>query len=93
MDAGLLLFFMGSVWFIFGFLYFARPQLLRDWLKNLLENGNNLVKEYESYASKEGFRVNPDKEAVNRLVKGLLANEQKHVSRYCPCSSVTGNKE
>jgi len=52
-----------------------------------------MIKWYEDYAKKNGFRLNPDKEAVERLIKGLLANEKKYGARYCPCRRVTGNIE
>lgn len=45
------------------------------------------------YAEKAGFQLNPDKEIVDTVVKGLVANEKKHGFRYCPCRLVTGDKE
>lgn len=45
------------------------------------------------YADKAGFRLNPDQEIVDTVIKGLLANEKKHGFRYCPCRLVTGDKE
>jgi len=52
-----------------------------------------IIQWYEDYAKKNGFRLNPDRATVVRLVKGLLANEKKYGSRYCPCRRVTGNIE
>ena len=44
------------------------------------------------YADKAGIRLNPDKEIVDTVIKGLVANEKKHGFRYCPCRLVTGDK-
>lgn len=52
-----------------------------------------ITEEYKKYAENNGFRLNPDKEAVKRLIKGLLANEKKYGARYCPCRRVSGNIE
>ena len=51
------------------------------------------IKEYEVYAKENGFKLNPNKNIVKAMAKGLLANEKKHGERYCPCRRVTGNKE
>ena len=53
----------------------------------------NLIESYEEYAERNGFKLNPNREVVERLVKGLLANEERYGARYCPCRRVTGNKE
>lgn len=50
-----------------------------------------IIKYYQEYAEQNGFKLNPDKEAVERLVMGLLANEKKYGARYCPCRRVSGN--
>ncbi len=52
-----------------------------------------IIKRYEDYAKKSGFRLNPDRATVERLIRGLLANEKKYGARYCPCRRVTGNIE
>ena len=52
-----------------------------------------LNQQFEEYAKKNGFQLNPDKKTVERIIKGLLANEGKHGAKYCPCRRVTGNKE
>jgi len=53
----------------------------------------NLIESYRKYAEANGFKLNPDKKVVERLVKGLLENEKKYGAKYCPCRRVTGNKE
>ena len=51
------------------------------------------IKNYEDYARENGFQLNPNKKIVESVIKGLLANEEKHGQRYCPCRRVTGDKE
>lgn len=52
-----------------------------------------LIEDYKKYAEANKFKLNPDQETVERLVRGLLANEEKYGARYCPCRRVVGNKE
>ena len=52
-----------------------------------------IIKDYEAYAQKEGFRLNPDRRIVEGIIKGLLRNEEKYGARYCPCRRVSGNQE
>jgi len=52
-----------------------------------------IIKNYQAYAEKQGFKLNPNGEAVKRLIKGLLENEKKYGAKYCPCRRVTGNPE
>ena len=67
----------------------VRPEpVVKEWLEE-----NLLIKEYEDHAEKNGFQLNPNKEVVKRLIKGLLENEKKYGQRYCPCRRITGNKE
>jgi len=61
--------------------------------ENPLAGGEELIKEYEEYAEKNGFKLNPNREVVERLIKGMLENEKKFGERYCPCRRITGNKE
>lgn len=52
-----------------------------------------VIKEYEQYAHVHGFKLNSDKGAVEKIVRGLLENEQKYGKKYCPCRRVVGNEE
>jgi len=54
---------------------------------------DELIKEYEEYAEKNSFKLNPNREAVERIVKGLLEREKEFGKRFCPCRRITGNKE
>lgn len=56
-------------------------------------NEEELTRLMEKYAKSQGFRLNPDKEIVNAIIKGLLENEKNHGYRYCPCRVLTGKKE
>ena len=48
---------------------------------------------YEEYAKTNGFKLNPNREVVARIVKGLLEREKKFGKRYCVCRRITGNSE
>ncbi|MDD4662211.1 MAG: ferredoxin-thioredoxin reductase catalytic domain-containing protein [Candidatus Pacebacteria bacterium] len=53
----------------------------------------NLIKEYEAYAQKNGFKLNPDKKIVENIVKILLKKEETLGEKYCPCRRLSNNKE
>jgi len=57
------------------------------------EKVEELAKEYSEYAKNSGFQLNPDSKAVERVINGLLRNEEKYGAKYCPCRRVSGNKE
>ena len=64
---------------------------IKEWLEKIVIE--ELNKWSANYAEENGFKLNPDKEIVQRLMKGLLENEKKYGQRYCPCRRITGNKE
>jgi len=69
-------------------------KMLRDVSKKEQpEEIEKIIQGYQEYAEKNGLKLNPDREAVERLIKGLLTNEEKYGARYCPCRRITGNKE
>lgn len=78
-----------------GFVGIQSETAVKEWLENILEGGKNksenLIKEYESYAKANGFGLNPNREILERIVKGLLENEKKYGARHCPCRRITGN--
>ena len=60
----------------------------------MIENKiKKLIKEYQDYAEKNGFQLNPNQEVVKKLMHGLLENEKKYGAKYCPCRRVSGNKQ
>ncbi len=67
----------------------VRPEaVIREMLDKMLADNSGLekaIQECQEYADKNGIKLNPDRKAVERLVSGLLANEKKHGTRYCPC--------
>lgn len=83
-----------------GFIGVKPEPVVKDIISQMLEDSEketgeieNIIKNYQEYAQKNGFKLNPDKEIVERLVKGLLENEKKYRARYCPCRRITGNPE
>jgi len=85
---------------ISGFLGVRPEPVINQWLEEnqkvinqIMEKIDQIIKNYEGYAQKNGFKLNPDRKVVEKLVAGLLANEKKYGARYCPCRRVTGNKE
>lgn len=78
-----------------GFVGLRPESFIKEWLGNILKENENekLIKEMELYAAKNGFRLNPQREEVERLIRGLLENEKKYGKRYCPCRRITGNPE
>jgi ferredoxin-thioredoxin reductase catalytic subunit len=58
-----------------------------------MSNEEQLIEEYNAYAKKNGFSLNPNKQIVNGIVKVLLAKEKQFGAKYCPCRRITGNKE
>jgi ferredoxin-thioredoxin reductase catalytic chain len=57
------------------------------------KDSEELVKLAEDYAKKKEMWLNPDKEKLAMIIKGLMKNKEKHGEVYCPCRLVTGNKE
>ena len=53
----------------------------------------DLIKKYQQYAKENGFRLNPNRQVVEGIVKGLLEKEKNFGFKYCPCRRVTGNQE
>ncbi|GAI49172.1 unnamed protein product [marine sediment metagenome] len=83
-----------------GFIGVKPEPVVKDIISQMLEDSEkkigeieNIIKNYQEYAQKNGFKLNPDKGIVERLVKGLLENEKKYGAQYCPCRRITGNPE
>jgi ferredoxin-thioredoxin reductase catalytic subunit len=49
---------------------------------------NDFIKEYEEHAEKNGFKLNPNSQIVEHLVRSLIKNEEKFGKKYCPCRKV-----
>ena len=85
---------------ISGFIGVKPEPAIKEWLgksqeiiNKVMEKVSEIIKNYQEHARKNGFRLNPDRKVVERLVMGLLANEKKYGVRYCPCRRITGNPE
>jgi|SRR3989344_1338657 len=83
-----------------GFVGMASEESLKEFIKNASKPSTpaepdiaGMMDRYDNYAKSNGFRLNPDKTAVERVLKGLIANEGKYGKKYCPCRRVTGNEE
>jgi thioredoxin 1 len=85
---------------ISGFVGLAPATAIKEWIENISKKHglgepdiSETIERYDNYAKSNGFRLNPNKTAVERVVKGLFANEAKYGKKYCPCRRVTGNVE
>ena len=80
-----------------GFIGLKSEEKIRPWLEeNLKEENekiNKLIQEYEEYAKKNGFFLNPNRKMVEGIVKSLLEREKKFGGRFCPCRRITENNE
>ncbi len=76
-----------------GFVGLQSEEIIKEWLiKNLTEENLDavMIKGYEEYAAGKGFKLNPNKVVVEKIIRGLLENEKKYGKRYCPCRRATG---
>ena len=55
-------------------------------------NPEQLEGTMKKYAEKQGFRLQPDRELLTEILKGLLENEKRYGLRYCPCRILTGDR-
>ena len=82
---------------ISGFIGVKSESAVKEWLDKLLKSREDdigeIIKKYQGYAEKNGFKLNPNRETVERIIRGLLENEKKSGKRYCPCRRITGNLE
>lgn len=48
-----------------------------------------------TYSEKRGYRLNPDSEKVNDLIREMAENQVEFGARYCPCMTkrLTGDKK
>jgi len=80
-----------------GFVGLARENDIKNLLEGIIKEQSGdisgMIERYENYATANGFRLNPDKKTVERVLKGLLANEKKHGRKYCPCRRISGSAE
>lgn len=58
-----------------------------------MENIKKIIKDYEIWAEKKNYSLNPNRKVVESLVKSLLEREKKLGKRYCPCRRMTGDEK
>jgi thioredoxin len=85
---------------ISGFVGVVPETSIKEWIENVIKENNlgepdinGAMEKYDNHAKSNGFRLNPDKATVERVVKGLFANEKKYGFKYCPCRRISGNKD
>jgi len=70
---------------------------IKKWIEiNILMNNEEvekLIKDYEEYAKGKGFRLNPNKEVVEGLVRALIARKENFGEKYCPCRKLSKDKK
>ena len=47
----------------------------------------------EDYCRVSGYRLNPDRQTVERVITGLARRLQRYGQPYCPCRVMTGDPE
>ena len=91
---------------ISAFTGFRPESVIKEWLEKIIQDNvssessedkqkkrEEIIKEYSEYAQKNGFKLNPDRKNVERVINGLLENEKKNGKKYCPCRRLSGNQE
>ena len=58
-----------------------------------LRGEKQLLKSFRRYARAAGFKLQPDKKILDKLIKGQLDRLKKYGALYCPCRRVTTNPE
>jgi thioredoxin len=85
-----------------GFIGVRSESIIKEFLDESLkddseakdsENIEETIKYYQAYAERNGFKLNSNREAVERLIRGMLENEKRYGAKYCPCRRITGNPE
>ncbi|MCD4740757.1 ferredoxin:thioredoxin reductase [archaeon] len=54
---------------------------------------DEVYKQMKEHAEKEGLKLNPDKQDVERVINGMLAKEVEYGKMYCPCRRVTDDEK
>jgi ferredoxin-thioredoxin reductase catalytic chain len=57
------------------------------------EQIKKLIKKYEEYVEKKGFKLNPNKKVVEGVVRALIIREQQFGEKYCPCRKMSNDKK
>ncbi|MDI9617975.1 ferredoxin-thioredoxin reductase catalytic domain-containing protein [Methanothermobacter sp.] len=52
-----------------------------------------LYREIRESAERSGYKINPDREFVMELLRGILTNRERYGYDSCPCRLASGNPE
>lgn len=66
---------------------------MKTWDEFKSKNTEDFKKDAIAYAKKAGIKLNPDKNQVEIIMKGLFKNQKEKGELYCPCRIVTGDKK
>jgi ferredoxin-thioredoxin reductase catalytic chain len=65
----------------------------KEYYGGLIMNPEDLIKLWKDFTEKNDFNLNPDKEHVDMVAKGVLENEKKHGFKLCPCRLRDGSRQ
>ncbi len=63
----------------------VRRDLLTKTRRTITKSEDAIRRWAEEYARENGWVLDPDKDVLDRVIKGLARNEQRFGHRYCPC--------
>ncbi|VVB83915.1 Ferredoxin thioredoxin reductase catalytic beta chain [uncultured archaeon] len=66
---------------------------MKSWDEFKSKDAEEFRKDAETHAKNTGIKVNPDKSAVDTIIKGMFKNKKEKGELYCPCRIVTGDKK
>lgn len=56
-------------------------------------NKDELIKIWQDFAERRGFKLNPEKKIVESFADGILKNEKKYGLKLCPCRIAMGKEK
>jgi ferredoxin-thioredoxin reductase catalytic subunit len=61
--------------------------------KDLEQIIKKLLKDFDEYAKKNGFRLNPNEKIAEGVIRALLIREKSFGKKYCPCRKLSNDKK
>lgn len=71
----------------------VRRDLLTRTGRTITTSEDAIRRRAEEYARENGWVLNPDKDVLDRVIRGLARNEQRFGHRYCPCRILSRDEE
>lgn len=71
----------------------VRRDLLTRTGRTITTSEDAIRRRAEEYARENGWVLNPDKDVLDRVIRGLARNEQRFGHRYCPCRILSRGEE